>query len=211
MFGIGDTELLLIIVFAFLLFGPDKLPAMGRTIGKGLRQFRNAQDSVTKVVQTEVLDPMKQAANEGSSAAKAKAGVANEDADLDIEAVQQARTETFAERKARLAAEKAAKQAEADTAAAGAAAAAADAFASDAPVSGQEAAGEAAAAEAVAATIDPAAPSQEPEPEPEPEEDRRSVASLYGLAPKKPAPVADEDADTDAPATAGEEDGQQGA
>ena len=173
MFGIGDTELLLILVFAFLLFGPDKLPAMGRTLGKGLRQFRTAQDSVTKVVQNEVLDPMKEAANEGSRAAKAKAGV-EEDADLDIETVQQTRTETFAERKARLAAEKAA-----------------------------------------AATVE--APD---EPEPEPEEDRRSVASLYGLAPKKAAatpaaPVSDDDADidagasdADAPANAGEEDGQ---
>ena len=58
LFGIGDTEFVLIVIFAFLLFGPDKLPGMGRTIGRGLRQFREAQDSVTKVVQSEVIDPM---------------------------------------------------------------------------------------------------------------------------------------------------------
>ncbi len=32
MLGIGSTELVIILVFGFLLFGPDKLPQMGRTI-----------------------------------------------------------------------------------------------------------------------------------------------------------------------------------
>ena len=34
MFGIGEAELVIIVTFAFLLFGPDKLPGMGRTIGR---------------------------------------------------------------------------------------------------------------------------------------------------------------------------------
>ena len=58
MFGIGNQELFLIILFAFLLFGPDKLPGMGRTIGRALRQFRTAQEGVTKVVQSEIIDPI---------------------------------------------------------------------------------------------------------------------------------------------------------
>lgn len=58
MFGIGDTEFILILIFAFLLFGPDKLPGLGKTLGKGIRQFREASNSVTKVVQSEVLDPV---------------------------------------------------------------------------------------------------------------------------------------------------------
>jgi sec-independent protein translocase protein TatB len=108
-FGIGDQELFLIILFAFLLFGPDKLPGMGRTIGRALRQFKNAQEGVTKVVQTEIIDPIQDVANtdKGKAAAKAQA----EDADLTEEEVAAAKpAETFAERRARLAAEKAAAE-----------------------------------------------------------------------------------------------------
>ena len=47
MFGIGETELALIFLFVFLLFGPDKLPGIGRTVGRALRQMRAAQDNVT--------------------------------------------------------------------------------------------------------------------------------------------------------------------
>ena len=67
MFGIGQTEFIIIIVFAFLLFGPDKLPQAGKTIGRAIRQFRETQQKVTSVVQTEVIDPMAAAASASSS------------------------------------------------------------------------------------------------------------------------------------------------
>lgn len=109
MFGIGDTEFALILLFAFLLFGPDKLPGMGRTIGRALRQFRTASDSVTKVVQSEIIDPIQTAAD--PTKASAAAAAKNEDDDLSEEEIAAAKPkETFAERKARLAAEKAAAQ-----------------------------------------------------------------------------------------------------
>ena len=57
MFGISETELVLIVLFAFMIFGPDKLPGMGRTIGRALRQFKNAQEGFTEVVQTNIVDP----------------------------------------------------------------------------------------------------------------------------------------------------------
>lgn len=116
MFGIGDQELFLIILFAFLLFGPDKLPGMGRTIGRALRQFRTAQEGVTKVVQSEIIDPIQNVAetSTGKAAAKAKA----EDEDMTEEEVAAAKpAETFAERRARLAAEKAAVEKAATSAA----------------------------------------------------------------------------------------------
>lgn len=46
MFGIGGFELLLILIFGFLIFGPDKLPAIAQTIGKGIAKFRNAQEEM---------------------------------------------------------------------------------------------------------------------------------------------------------------------
>ena len=136
MFGIGGTELFLILLFAFMIFGPDKLPGMGRTIGRALRQFKQAQEGFTQVVQSEVLDPAAEAMN--ASAGKPtrnRAAELDEDADLDAPEGEDApaprRTETFAERKKRLAAEKAAREAEAKEAADRAAAEQADAADAD--------------------------------------------------------------------------------
>ena len=42
MFGIGPTELAFFLVILLLAVGPDKLPTFMRTVGKGLRQVRNA-------------------------------------------------------------------------------------------------------------------------------------------------------------------------
>lgn len=42
MFGIGTPEILIIIVVALLVFGPSKLPELGKTLGKGLREFKKA-------------------------------------------------------------------------------------------------------------------------------------------------------------------------
>ena len=115
--SIGGTELVIILVFAFLLFGPDKLPQMGRTIGRALRQFRETQQKLTDVVQTEVVDPMAAAASapkpkKAAAASDAAAAVDDDDADVEsAPAPTQRRKETFAERRARLAAEKAEREA----------------------------------------------------------------------------------------------------
>ena len=57
MFGIGGFELFLILLFGFLIFGPDKLPAMAKTLGKAINKFRSAQEEMNKVLKTEVYDP----------------------------------------------------------------------------------------------------------------------------------------------------------
>ena len=46
MFGIGPQELILIMVIALLVVGPKRLPEVGRTIGKSLREFRKAQEDL---------------------------------------------------------------------------------------------------------------------------------------------------------------------
>ena len=117
MFGIGETEFLIILLFAFLLFGPDKMPQMGRTIGRAIRQFRETQQKMTAVVQSEVIDPMA-AASKPKPVKKAAAAAVAEDQDIEEPAEQteeevkraERRKESFAERRARLAAEKAAQQ-----------------------------------------------------------------------------------------------------
>jgi colicin import membrane protein len=47
------------LIFGFLIFGPDKMPQIARTVGRVVRQFRNAQDQVNKVIKAEVYDPIK--------------------------------------------------------------------------------------------------------------------------------------------------------
>ena len=54
MFGIGGTELFILIIFAVLLFGPDKLPQLGRTIGKFTKEFKRAQDSMEAKIKQEM-------------------------------------------------------------------------------------------------------------------------------------------------------------
>ena len=46
MFGIGAPELIIIAIIALLIFGPSKLPELGKTIGKGLREFKNASSNL---------------------------------------------------------------------------------------------------------------------------------------------------------------------
>ena len=173
MFGIGEGELAIIVVFGFLLFGPDKLPQMGRTIGRAIRQFRETQEKMTAVVQSEIIDPVSEAA---SAPAKPKKAAVDDDSDADedaAEAAAPAKKETFAERRARLAAEKAASEAAAEG----------EGAAEESEAEGAE---PAAAAEPV---VEPE-PAAEPESEPEPAEP--TTADLYARRPRKRKAVVDQ-------------------
>ena len=173
MFGIGEGELAIIVVFGFLLFGPDKLPQMGRTIGRAIRQFRETQEKMTAVVQSEIIDPVSEAASAPVKPKKAAATDDDSDADEDAaETAAPAKKETFAERRARLAAEKAASEGAAE---------------------GENAAEEPATEGADAGSADAAAESAftaEPEPEPEPAEP--TTADLYARRPRKRKAVVDQ-------------------
>ena len=171
MFGIGEGELAIIVVFGFLLFGPDKLPQMGRTIGRAIRQFRETQEKMTAVVQSEIIDPVTEAASAPVKPKKAAAVDDDSDADEDAaETAAPAKKETFAERRARLAAEKAASE-----------------DAAEGEAAAEEPEAEGAEPEADAAVPTPAA---EPEPEPEPAEP--TTADLYARRPRKRKAVVDQ-------------------
>lgn len=166
-FGIGEGELAIIVVFGFLLFGPDKLPQMGRTIGRAIRQFRETQEKMTAVVQSEIIDPVSEAAS--APVKPKKAAATDDDSDADEEAAETAapaKKETFAERRARLAAEKAASEG-----------------AAEGEVAAEDPATDAAAESASAV---------EPEPEPEPEPAEPTTADLYARRPRKRKAVVDQ-------------------
>jgi len=46
MFDLGTQELIVIFIVAFLVFGPKKLPELGRTLGKGMRELKSAMRGV---------------------------------------------------------------------------------------------------------------------------------------------------------------------
>lgn len=50
MFGIGFTEFLIILIFGFLIFGPDKLPKIARTVGHAIGKFRAMQKEASGAV-----------------------------------------------------------------------------------------------------------------------------------------------------------------
>ena len=193
-FGIGEGELAIIVVFGFLLFGPDKLPQMGRTIGRAIRQFRETQEKMTAVVQSEIIDPVSEAA---SAPVKPKKAAVDDDSDADEDAVETAapaKKETFAERRARLAAEKAASEAAAE---------------------GEGAAEEAEGAEPAAAAEPVVEPEPAAEPEPEPEPVEPTTADLYARRPRKRKAVVDQlarelEAEDDAAAEAATADAPKG-
>ena len=61
MMGIGGMEVFIILLAALIIFGPQKLPEMGRSLGKAIREFKSIgseiQDEITKV--TDEIDPEK--------------------------------------------------------------------------------------------------------------------------------------------------------
>lgn len=53
--SIGLPELLFIMVLALLIFGPKRLPEIGKTLGKGLSEFRRATNDLKRTIDTEIL------------------------------------------------------------------------------------------------------------------------------------------------------------
>ena len=206
MFGIGGTELFLILLFGFLLFGPDKLPEIAKTAGRAISKFKNAQEEVTKVVQNEIYDPKSDEPFKNPLEAVEKMGKKSENKTV-------AKQESFSERKARYdrerAARRAAEQEKGEGAAAGTAAAGAAKTAAAKPAPKASAAKPAAVSAkpapkasstaskpATTTTPKPAAtskPAAAPKPAPTP----KPASAVENTAAKPAAPVAAADAATE--------------
>lgn len=87
MFGIGGFELFIILLFGFLVFGPDKLPEVAKTFGAALSKFKAAQEEMNQVIKTEVIETQKTAMKKAEDEEASSSSISAQ--------------ETFAERKAR--------------------------------------------------------------------------------------------------------------
>ncbi len=56
MFNIGVPELIIILVIALIIFGPGKLPDVGKAIGRGLNEFKKASRDLEKEVNQEAKE-----------------------------------------------------------------------------------------------------------------------------------------------------------
>lgn len=69
MYSIGVPELVLILVIALVIFGPGKLPDIGKAIGKSIREFRSASNSEdkTKTIDAKEVKTEEKPADKGNA------------------------------------------------------------------------------------------------------------------------------------------------
>ncbi len=53
MFGLGMTEMVVILVIALVIFGPKRLPEMGRAVGKAISEFKKTSEGIEKQIKAE--------------------------------------------------------------------------------------------------------------------------------------------------------------
>jgi sec-independent protein translocase protein TatA len=64
MFGLGWGEILLILLIALIFLGPNKLPDLAKSLGKGIREFRKATAGLEDDIKKEVVSTGKEVVSE---------------------------------------------------------------------------------------------------------------------------------------------------
>jgi TatA/E family protein of Tat protein translocase len=166
LFGIGANELALILLFGFLIFGPDKLPAIAKTIGRAIAKFRSAQNEMNDVIKHEVYDP------DADEPFKNPLDSLNK---IENDAKREDKGESFTERKARYDKQRAARKA---------------AEARKAEREAEKRAAETGAAATAATAVAKPAAAAAPKAESKPAAAAPDIDELYGAVPhaKKAAP-----------------------
>jgi len=101
LFGIGGFELFIILLFGFLIFGPDKLPEMAKTLGAAIRKFKQAKEEMETVIKGEVLEADNNSTGQAHSPTRGPNRGTDGMKPAGAQATQATPQESFAERKAR--------------------------------------------------------------------------------------------------------------
>ena len=103
--SLGMQEIIIIFIIALIIFGPRKLPDLGKTIGKGLSEFKKASNELKQTWEDEVrLDKEKETMTEIIEDVKKDASVLTEDVKKDVsvltaESLEPSKSESSAESK----------------------------------------------------------------------------------------------------------------
>jgi sec-independent protein translocase protein TatA len=57
MFSLGPMELILILIIALVIFGPRKLPEVGKAMGKAINEFKSASRNIQKEINDAAKEP----------------------------------------------------------------------------------------------------------------------------------------------------------
>jgi len=101
MFGLGIQELIIIFIIALLIFGPKKLPDLGKALGRGIAEFRKASDELRDGIVSQIrLEEEMEPPRYPASQAKPQAGQASSPPSPEVRADDQGSSAPSAEAKA---------------------------------------------------------------------------------------------------------------
>ena len=83
MFGMSMTEILMIVVLALVVLGPEKLPKMAKMLGKGMRELRRATSDIRQAIEIDDIRAQIQSELRTSPTRDHYAQAAKDDAALD--------------------------------------------------------------------------------------------------------------------------------
>ncbi len=95
MFGIGAGEMMVLMALALIIVGPQKLPEVGRNVGRVMGQFKAQTDELRSVISLEAQPPPPTAAQTAAATSHFPWNQATQSADGSVEPVEVTQTETI--------------------------------------------------------------------------------------------------------------------